>query len=1108
MHRQVTWSFIGCLLFVSPCAALAEFDTAQSWSPFDRLRAEIPEAQFYWDGDTLARIYGTTLGSGASPADAAASFIAAHADLYGVAATDLLPGNSFNDELVQPLRLDRETGIPQFFLVYYRQYHAGYAVYGAELRLLVRNEPGYPLVLVGSSLANLAGFQVPAFVQGHTADAAAFAAAERLVPGLLQFDVPELVLWPDAEGKPREPRPALVFTADNGLSATPDYDRWRFIADAATGEILAREPLILHNQLNAAVRARVTSGFAADACAPVIEVPLPYARIIVNGMTHFADAAGELTLPGAAGTLLNLTAPVAGQFFAVNNVGGPNALLAQAVTLPATTTLLHNPNNASELTRAEVNAYLHANIVRDWALGVNPAFPTIGGETAFTVNVNLDNSCNAFYDGTSINFYTSGNNCNNTAFASVVYHEYGHHLVRLGGSGQGAYGEGMSDCVALLIARDSRLGVGFRNCSTGIRNAANNCQYTPDCSSCGSAIHTCGQLLSGCVWDTRAALAGLVPDTYEEVIADLTLNSILLHTGTTITPTIYIDFLTLDDDDANLGNGTPHLAAITAGFAAHGMVPPPAPVNDACANAIVVCPGVYTGNTTSATPDGTTNCGSSNTTPDTWYRYTPQSSGTLTVSLCNGTTYDSVLSIHTGHCPATSVTTLGCDDDACGAGGASVVSAAVTAGESYLIRVSGWSGRSGAYTMTVLGPDCDPGLPLAFQYPEGRPRVVPPATPTPVRVRIEERGVLLDPTSPTLHARRNGSTFTAYPLTLAGVDEYEALLPWALCDESLEYYLSARTTTGEEHTDPPEGPFDPHTLAVGVPLQIFADNFETDQGWTVSGTASDGHWERGVPVNSNRGDPPSDYDGSGQCYLTANRPGDSDVDNGWTILTSVPLDLSLGGTISYAWWLNDVLNGRLGVGDTFDVEVATDALGSDWQLLRRYGTAAPFWRTDTIVVGEEVAASPTLRVRFRVSDIPPGNVVEGALDAVVVQAVRCTPPLDSDGDGIPDVLDNCPDVYNPDQSDGNGDGIGDACSAPTYCPGDMNCDTRVDFGDIGLFIAAIKTPDPATWTYNPSAGVCAYENGDFDGDGLVTFADISAFIAQIKAAPSPCSTQP
>jgi hypothetical protein len=35
--------------------------------------------------------------------------------------------------------------------------------------------------------------------------------------------------------------------------------------------------------------------------------------------------------------------------------------------------------------------------------------------------------------------------------------------------------------------------------------------------------------------------------------------------------------------------------------------------------------------------------------------------------------------------------------------------------------------------------------------------------------------------------------------------------------------------------------------------------------------------------------------------------------------------------------------------------------------------------------------------------------------------------IDSDGDGIPDGLDNCPEVFNPDQNDSNGNGRGDAC---------------------------------------------------------------------------------
>ncbi len=39
----------------------------------------------------------------------------------------------------------------------------------------------------------------------------------------------------------------------------------------------------------------------------------------------------------------------------------------------------------------------------------------------------------------------------------------------------------------------------------------------------------------------------------------------------------------------------------------------------------------------------------------------------------------------------------------------------------------------------------------------------------------------------------------------------------------------------------------------------------------------------------------------------------------------------------------------------------------------------------------------------------------------------CSPP-DSDGDEITDASDNCPEVFNPEQTDSNGDGVGDACA--------------------------------------------------------------------------------
>ena len=53
---------------------------------------------------------------------------------------------------------------------------------------------------------------------------------------------------------------------------------------------------------------------------------------------------------------------------------------------------------------------------------------------------------------------------------------------------------------------------------------------------------------------------------------------------------------------------------------------------------------------------------------------------------------------------------------------------------------------------------------------------------------------------------------------------------------------------------------------------------------------------------------------------------------------------------------------------------------------------------------------------------------------------------DRDADGVPDALDNCPDVYNPDQADSDGDGIGDACDQP-------GCSTATGPGTGGGLVA-------------------------------------------------------
>jgi hypothetical protein len=137
--------------------------------------------------------------------------------------------------------------------------------------------------------------------------------------------------------------------------------------------------------------------------------------------------------------------------------------------------------------------------------------------------------------------------------------------------------------------------------------------------------------------------------------------------------------------------------------------PPPPPGNDLCANAFWIAAGSpVTANTgATGTQSAATNsggipsvCGSSSTSPDVWYKYRPLTSGTVTVSTCGSVgSYDTVLSAYSGACGA--FTQLACNDDTCGL--LSTISFNGTAGQTYYIRVAGFNGATGSYTLNVTG---------------------------------------------------------------------------------------------------------------------------------------------------------------------------------------------------------------------------------------------------------------------------------------------------------------------------------------------------------------------------------------------------------------------
>ena len=229
-----------------------------------------------------------------------------------------------------------------------------------------------------------------------------------------------------------------------------------------------------------------------------------------------------------------------------------------------------------------------------------------------TDNVNINSTCNAYWDG-SVNFYKSGGGCRNTGeIAGVFVHEWGHGIDQNDGGGYDDPSEGYADIVAFLETRESCVGRGFfmsSNCSgygdaclscTGIRDqdwdmharhepASPGGFMVSNCSGgggpCGKEEHCESYLIGETVWDLAVRdlpAAGMDAASAWQLTEKLfylsrkgsggSAYSCTPPTGNSCgTSSWFHKFRLLDDDDANLSNGTPHAAAIFAAFHRHGI---------------------------------------------------------------------------------------------------------------------------------------------------------------------------------------------------------------------------------------------------------------------------------------------------------------------------------------------------------------------------------------------------------------------------------------------------------------------------------------------------------------------------------------------------------
>lgn len=371
-----------------------------------------------------------------------------------------------------------------------------------------------------------------------------------------------------------------------------DHDRvpenWEVLVDAHNGQLLSRRNLVVQAAPKARDNGRPESNgnlqmfgrvYPKHPYLPDSLVALPHLQFTVNGTNYFTNANGQYDsgIPGlpALGTF-----PLQGRWSRV--VHGNTGMTTPTFTLQVDSLRdsIHYDNRGTAPavnTIRHLSAYYHTNLVHDYMKSLMPLFTAL--DIPLTTRVDrTDGTCNAFFNGNSINFYVTAGGCNALSqTADVVYHEYGHAITNYFYNSfsqpfqNGGMGEGYSDIFAITLTNDPVLGIGFSstNPNTFIRRYDINPKIFPQ--NLVGQVHADGEIICGAWWRT----GGLIGNnrTMMEILGEsmyALANAPNGQEGTLYTQ-ILIDAIQADDNDNNLSNGTPHFNQLVQAFSFHGI---------------------------------------------------------------------------------------------------------------------------------------------------------------------------------------------------------------------------------------------------------------------------------------------------------------------------------------------------------------------------------------------------------------------------------------------------------------------------------------------------------------------------------------------------------
>lgn len=505
-----------------------------------------------WDDHTSVplRIFGSGIPAPGSVGDPAIAERRSR-DLIKRHLALLAPGNAASDFVAVSNELHH--GIRT---VGFRQHHAGIRVIGGQLsfrfkadRLVVIGSEALPSVKV--SLAVVASkTQLKKIAAAWILQDSATTATAHAVEGPY--------VLPIVRSNAVDYHTVMAVTVD-GQSP---LGRWRVFLDAKNGTPIAREQTLRF--------AEGTVLYNVPLRGPLGErsaLPARNAALTVDDAEQISSTEGVVSWPGIGDA--NVSVSVDGPLVSVATQTGSAA--GAILVLGDDDTISWDEAGDAEAD-AQLSAFIHARIAKEAARTLNPSLTWLDDQLPVRVNINDD--CNAYSDGNSINFFLASSQCENTArLADVVYHEFGHSLhmhsiVEGVGSFDGAFSEGLSDYLAASITDDPAMGLGFFKTDEPLRHIDPSSREHIWPEDIGE-IHYTGLIFAGAMWDLRKLLI----DRYGAEVGASLANRYFygaVQRSSNI-PATYVEILLEDDDDGDLANGTPNLCDINSAFAAHGL---------------------------------------------------------------------------------------------------------------------------------------------------------------------------------------------------------------------------------------------------------------------------------------------------------------------------------------------------------------------------------------------------------------------------------------------------------------------------------------------------------------------------------------------------------